>query len=116
MKNKKAFDYSPDRWAVIKLQPNNGDRHHYRVFGTWGGSYLSGQSWKMNSGIESVEENNGYLYFDGHSGSVYRCYKESYGFFSYGMSVLSNIIEDSKEYVTITVMPEDTNWLELDYK
>ena len=112
---KEKYDYAPDRWVVVKLSPTDGKPPHYRVFGTWGGSYLSGQSWKMNSGIMAVREKDGILYFDGHSGSIYRCNKQSYGYFSYGMSVLSNMIEDSKEYLTITVMPEDTNWFELDY-
>lgn len=120
MKKKKSqhkFDYSPDRWTVIKITPIAEDVPHYRVFGTWGGSYLHGQSWKMNSGITSVTEDDDYFYFTGSSGSVYRCNKDpgSYGYFSYGMSVLSSIIEESRERLTITEMPGDTNWKELDY-
>lgn len=111
----KPFDYNPDRWTIIKIAPTDGTPPHYRVFGTWGGSYLSGQSWKMNSGIVSVEEDEKWYYFKGSSGSVYCCHKEFYGYFSYGMSILSSMIEESREKLTITEMPESTNWLELDY-
>jgi hypothetical protein len=108
------YSETPDRWVILKI--TDGTDVRYKVFGTWGGSYLYGQSWQMNSGIKSVAEKDDYFYFTGHSGSVYRCYKDSYGYFSYGMSVLSNIIENSKDFATITEMPGDTNWFELDYK
>lgn len=119
MKAKKTallpYKYKPDRWVVIKLTPTDGTPHHYRVFGSWGGSYIHGQSWQMNSGITSVKEHKDHYYFSGSSGSVYCCPKRSYGYFSYGLSVLSNIIEESKDDVSIVEMPEDTNWLELNY-
>lgn len=111
------YTETPDRWVIVKITKDDDDDDDvvYKVFGTWGGGYLQGQSWKMNSGIKSVVEKDGYLYFTGASGSVYRCYNESYGYFSYGMSVLSNMIESSKDLATITVMPENTDWLTLDY-
>lgn len=106
----------PDRWMVIRLEsvekPNNV---HYRVFATWGGGYTQGQSWKLNSGISSVQYTDPYFHFKGDSGSVYTCHKESYGAFSYGLSVLSGMIEDSKQDVSITVMPEETDWATLKY-
>lgn len=111
----KEYDYSPERWLILKLQPTNGDDLHYRVFGTWGGGYIHGQSWQLNSGIMKVRERDDWFYFDGHSGSVYRCHKKTYGAFSYGISVLSNLVQKSKEYVTITQMPEDTDWFKLEY-
>lgn len=110
------YKYKPDRWVVIKLTPTDGKPPHYRVFGTWGGSYLSGQSWQMNSGIVKVEEDKNYYYFAGSSGSVYCCHKEGYGYFSYGLSVLHNIIENSRETLSITELPGDTNWFEVDYE
>ena len=111
----KYYDYSPDRWAIIKLTPKDGTPPHYRVFGTWGGSYLGGQSWKMNSGIEKVEEDERYFYFHGSSGSVYCCHKESYGYFSYGLSVLHNMIEKMRDTIEFTELPEKTNWMSIDY-
>lgn len=112
----KPYKYLPERWVVIKLQPVDGSPHHYRVFGTWGGTYTSGQSWQMNSGITSIEEDSNYYYFNGSSGSVYCCPKGNYGFFSYGLSVLHNMVESNRDIITITEMPKDTNWMELEYE
>jgi len=107
-------EYTPDRWQVIKLESEHDS--HYRVFATWSGGYLHGQSWKMNSGIESVELIEDYYCFTGSSGSVYSCHKNNYGSFGYGASVLSQMMENSKDEVKVTILPEDTNWLEMDWK
>ena len=45
--------YTPDGWMIVKI---TGTNPHYRVFGSWRGGYLSGDSWRMNSGIISVKE------------------------------------------------------------
>lgn len=109
-------DYTPDRWLVIKLTPvDTSLTPHYRVFGTWGSTYLSGQSWQMNSGITSVESVDNYYEFKGSSGSIYRCGKNSYGYFGYGMSILSMMIEEQKDRLIITVMDEGTDWMGLNY-
>lgn len=102
---------SPNKWVVLKVEPKTPDGElHYRVFGVWFGGYLSGQSWRMNSGIESVDIDGNYYLFHGASGSVYRCHKDSYGLSAYGMSVLSGLIDDAKERVDISQMPSDTDW------
>ena len=41
---------TPDKWLVLKI----GDL--YKVYGTWYGGYLGSDSWKINSGIVKVEE------------------------------------------------------------
>ncbi len=58
-------------------------------------------------------EDEAYFMFNGYSGSVYRCHKMSYGTNGYGGSVLANFI-DKAEY-KIEIMPENTNWKELNY-
>lgn len=108
-------DYLPEKWLILKFEPLNGDIF-YKVLGTWGGSYLSGQSWKINSGITSVEMVDDWYEFTGTSGSIYQCHKDRYGAFSYGMSVLNNMIEKSKDECIITIMDENTNWMELKYE
>lgn len=103
--------YTPDRWLVVKIETE--EKPIYKVFATWASSYLSGQSWQMNSGIVSVTEDERFYYFNGVSGSIYKCHKETYGSFSYGASVLSNFME--KLEGKMVTMPEETNWLELEY-
>ena len=43
---------APSKWVILKID----DQSTYKVFGTWGGGYLDGQSWKLNSGIAKVTE------------------------------------------------------------
>tara|TARA_B110000977_G_scaffold3549_1_gene4917 strand:- start:2953 stop:3282 length:330 start_codon:yes stop_codon:yes gene_type:complete len=78
-------NYYPDKWCLIKI---SGTDPHYRVFGTWSGGYLDGDSWRMNSGITSVTEDDDKYYFKGYSGSVYECYKDMYGSNMYGYGVI----------------------------
>lgn len=77
---------TPDRWHVIKL--THGKEVIYKIFASWFGGYLTGASWKLNSGISHYKETKEYYDFYGYSGSIYRCYKGLEGFSSYGMSIL----------------------------
>jgi hypothetical protein len=111
------MDYHPDRWVVVKI---SGYEDHskpvYKVFACWYGGYAGSDSWKLNSGITKATL-EGFVYsFEGSSGSVYECHKDSYGYNMYGGSVLNNMIEKSKEHgITIEILPEDTNFMEIDY-
>ena len=79
----------PDNWVLLSL-PND----EYKVFATWAGGYLDGDSWRLNSGIKSVELEDDYYYFYGYSGSCYMCHKDSYGVAtSFGQTVLEDILE-----------------------
>ena len=79
---------TPDRWILVE----QGDIH--KVFATWTGGYLDGDSWRLNSGIDGVPEIDGdYILFKGYSGSVYKCHKEAYGTTGFGGFVLADLIE-----------------------
>lgn len=106
-------DYRPDKWLVVKINSKNP---HYRVFANWYGGYLGSDSWKLNSGITKATL-DGFVYsFEGSSGSVYECHKDLYGTSGYGAGVLSSMIDKAdKEGYAIDVLPEDTNFLELNY-
>lgn len=95
---------SPERWVIIKL-PNS----YYKVFGTWAGSYLDGNRWKLNSGISKVEQDENFYYFIGFSGSCYKCSKKGYGTAtSYGLGVLNKIIERGKGQIEL--MEDVDDW------
>lgn len=82
---------SPDKFIVLKIQDG------YKVFATWAGGYLNGDSWRLNSGIKSVTKENEYYFITGFSNSCYKCHEKSYGIMtSYGESVLQNILEKLK--------------------
>ena len=86
--------YQPEEWIIVKI---GGDTPHYRVFGSWRGGYLSGDSWRMNSGIKSVEIEGDYYLFKGQSGSTYRCHKKTYGIRSpYNHAVLTDYEKQGK--------------------
>ena len=78
------YYYNPDRWMIIKI---GGDIPHYKLFGSWIGGYVQGDSWRMNSGIVDVIEEDDYYGFIGKSGTTYACYKDNYGATSYGLQV-----------------------------
>jgi hypothetical protein len=73
--------YKPDRWVLLHVTGDHPDLPIYKVLGGWSGGYLDGDSWRINSGVVSVdqEEYGDVLLFHGQSGSTYRCHRRSYG-------------------------------------
>jgi hypothetical protein len=84
--------HTPDKWMLVRVL---GTDPHWRIFATWSGVYTHGDSWKLNSGVESVEVKDEYYDFVGYSGSVYRCSKAAYGVTTYGMGVLADLVYKS---------------------
>lgn len=105
--------YIPDYWIVIKI--TKPDDFVYKVYANWGGTYTSGEYWKLNSGITHVERDGDYYLFHGHSGSVYKCHVRSYGCNAYGNSVLQGWMNDTSDDFKIDVIPENTDWINFDY-
>jgi hypothetical protein len=108
-------EYIPDKWIVIKIEGKNVPLT-YKVFACWFGGYLGSNSWKLNSGITKVTKDGEFYNFEGHSGSVYKCHKETYGAHVYGSGILNDVINKPEEIrVKVEILPEDTDWLELKY-
>lgn len=101
--------YTPDNWVVLAItQPlakcvSVEDRTLYKIFATWRGGYTTGDSWRTNSGSESVSKDSDYYYVKGYSGSVYELHKDGYGLSGYSSSVLSHMIADS----TVRLLSEE---------
>ena len=109
---RKMTEYNPDSWIVLKM--NYKDQIIYKVLGGWSGAYIQGSSWRLNSGITGCTESEYHYIFTGYSGSTYQCSK-----FSYGLRINNAYIFDKfqkqlgqKHFI---LMPEDTNWLEMDW-
>lgn len=87
--------YIPEGWVVFKI------KDVYKVFGSWAGSYLRGDAWRINSGVESVEDAGDDLIINGYSGSEYVCVKNSYGNLTgYNSDVIKHFINDYNEQHT----------------
>jgi hypothetical protein len=109
-------DYTPDRWVVVRITGEDSPPI-YKVFACWYGGYAGSDSWKLNSGITKATLEGNVYSFEGSSGSVYECHKDIYGYNMYGGSVLNKMIDKaSANGVTIEVLPENTNWLEINYE
>jgi len=103
---KRNITETPEKWVILKLSNN-----YYKVFGTWSGDYLNGDRWKLNSGIEKVEQDADFYYFIGFSGSCYKCHKKSYGTAtSYGLGMLNKIIEDSNSQIELVEDEDIDDW------
>ena len=108
-------DYYPDKWVVVKITSKEYPPVH-KVFACWSGGYLDGDSWKLNSGITKVTLADKHYEFEGSSGSVYYCGINNYGTNVYGHGVLNNLIDKiERAGGTCVILPEQTNWLEINY-
>jgi hypothetical protein len=104
----------PDKWVVIGITKKG--QTVYKIFGSCAGGYLDGDSWKLNSGIESLTEDDNNYYFKGYSGSVYKCNKNHYGVAtSYSQSVLENFQRVALEgNMKITIFEENNRKQQID--
>jgi hypothetical protein len=84
-------EYKPDKWVILKFKRK--DNTWYRVMGSWSGGYLDGDSWRMSSGLEKIEENGNYYLMRNTSGSTYICHKEMEGMNIIASGVFSSVQE-----------------------
>ena len=102
--------YQPDHWVVLKI---GGEDPHHRVLGGWQGSYLDGDSWRLNSGIVKVEKGSTTFKFYGHTGSVYECGMHNYGLRKVTAEVLQQL--QKIHGPIISIMDEDTDWTKVEW-
>ena len=109
-------DYFPDGWVVLKI--NAPTETLYKVFASWGGGYVCSEHWKMNSGITKCTFEDNCYFFEGYSGSVYSCARDTYNRLNaYNYGILQGLIKDAKEKMNmeVFVMPRYTDWVKMDY-
>lgn len=100
--------YTPDDWKIIKIIPvDKNYPPYYRILCSWAGSYLYGASWKASSGIETFKDDGDWYFSDQSSGSIYKLHKSAERVSGIMASILSTIIENSKESVSIQVLELD---------
>jgi hypothetical protein len=107
--------YTPNYWQIVKITTPEGNILH-KVFATWTGGYITGDSWKMNSGITKVTYDGDYVNFKGYSGSVYKCINKDhcYKTTAYTHGVLEGMIKKADKIgAKIEVISFETNFEEL---
>jgi hypothetical protein len=97
---------TPDKWVVVKISSAEG--MIYKVLGSWYGGFAYGNSWRMNSGICKVEQQDGDYLFHGYSGSCYRTHPNNYGMHLESSGILKQL-QQSPDH-TVELMPADTDW------
>ena len=96
----KLMTHRPNRWCIIRMA------NIHRIFGSWSGGYLDGDSWRCNSGIKKVEDHGTVWHVWGeNSESMYILSKSSYGTTAYGAGVLAFM--GAQEDIGITVLSEE---------
>lgn len=90
--------YTPDGYAILKIKAYGCDDIVIKVFGSWSGGYLDGCSWRLNSGIIDVKENENSYLVTGYSGSQYILRKTSNHISSYNKGVLEDMIGELHSY------------------
>jgi hypothetical protein len=99
-------EYHPDKFTLLEINPDE-EETFYKVFGTWGGSYLYGDSWRMNSGIERAVMDSGMISFIGRSGSVYSCNISSEGISgASGRGTLQGLLDKYKDQIRVVTLQE----------
>lgn len=102
--------YIPDNWVIIKIKGNDP---HYRVLAGWSGGYTTGDSWRMNSGITRYERDGDYFLFYGHTGSCYRCHRDTYGLKMNNAYVWTSLKERHVDKVEL--LDEGIDWSSVDW-
>jgi hypothetical protein len=101
--------YTPDNWLLIKV--DNPKDPHYRILGGWSGGYAKGDTWRLNSGVASHEEDKDYYYFHGSSGSTYKCNKASRQARKNMSQVLGQIEQNDLCFIDTSIITPDFDWI-----
>ena len=88
-------EYSPDNWILLKIE--NDGKTFFKILGGWRGGYLHGDSWRMSSIVESIEEDDRNYIFHNYSGSKYICNKQREGLSMVTSGVFSDFVNQVNE-------------------
>lgn len=91
------MNYTPDGWTFLKIQVEGCDPR-IKVFASWSGGYLNGDSWRINSGCTKIDEKENEYVVSGYSGSQYILNKMANQITSYNKGVLDDMIAELRSY------------------
>jgi len=81
--------YTPDNWVLVEITSPEGINK--KVLAGWGGGYLTGDSWKLSSGVTKIVDVGEAYEIHNHSGSVYICRKSSERMSGYLASIFHSL-------------------------
>lgn len=82
-----SHEYVPNNWVIFKVIDG------YKVLAGWSGSYLTGSSWRLSSGIADIEDHGSYWKVIQYSGSIYYCNKNRNGISIAMMDMYQQLID-----------------------
>lgn len=94
---------TPDTWVVLRITVDGETIH--KLYAGWSESYLYGASWRLNSGIERVEDGGDAWLVHGASGSVYECAKPMERMNGYQAQVLAAMEKQLAEGDSVEIVP-----------
>jgi len=96
------MQYNPDLWTIVAV--THKEDVYYRVLASWYGGYTRGDSWKLSSSIERLDDFGDHYEANNSSGSVYILPKNNVGMSSYSASVLANLMDECPPEVVMEVV------------
>lgn len=98
----------PDSWVILKI--NHDGNILYKVLASFYGGYGGSDSWRLNSGITKVVDDEDKWLFYGVSGSCYVCSKHprAYSTNTIAEQTFRRLVERFGD--TVTKMPYETDW------
>lgn len=86
--------YRPDSWSVLEIKTE--DQTIHKIIVGFVGGYLYGDSWRINSGIVSIEETDKLYIVHGVSKSVYLLSKHCEGVRGYAAIIAASLLTPSE--------------------
>lgn len=97
--------YNPDRWVIVEFTIQGTPMR--KILASWRGGYLNGDSWKLSSEIQKINQFNDRCEFLNASGSTYVCAKGYYGMTMYTESIFKNWKSGESDTLKIRVLDEE---------
>jgi len=93
--------YTPDRWVMVEFSHENHTIQ--KILAGWYGGFAGADSWKLSSGVVDTADLGDAFEFSNHSGSIYRCGKNSQGFSLLTRSVLDGWLKECENDSSLTI-------------
>lgn len=113
------YTTQPEAWQLLRIHDSLKDTITYKVFAAWRGGYLSGDSWRLNSGVTNITKDDEYYYFHGQSGSIYKCLMDVEHYHSggyYTSTILERMLNLNNPDINVEIVPFETDFLAIKYQ